>query len=413
MSAVVAAVPPAEGPSEQQLRHVVQPSPEAVHAVLKDPTQPSLVFQPIIDLRRGVVAGYEALARFTGPPTAPPDVWFAAAGRLGLDVRLEARVVRAVLAARETVPERSFLSVNVSPHLLCEPELADLLLGTADLSRMVFELTEHVPYDNHEEVTALLDRLRNAGAAVALDDAGSGYSGLRQLALVRPQIVKLDRALVDHADRDEAKLALAELLGAYASRLGARLLVEGVERPEELEAFVRLGVPLAQGWLFAKPGPPWTTLPPGMGPRLRAMAEQARQVAQVGSLLEVVPTIVEPAHDGGAAFFTADPGLDTVVVLDALSRPVQLLRRGAREGDSARAPQSVPVSLQVPASADLVEVATRAMTRSRSRRFDPIACVDEAGRFYGVVRAERMMLRLAELTSNSRLPETGRGEAPP
>ncbi|MGY1748892.1 EAL domain-containing protein [Modestobacter sp. SYSU DS0511] len=241
----------------------------ALAAVLADPAQPALVFQPIVDLRRGVVAGYEALSRFPAAPGIGPDRWFAMADELGLGARLEGRVVAAALRAREDLPEGCFLSVNVSPHLLTEPEVADGLLSAPDLGRLVLELTEHVPVGDHQRLTALLSRLRVAGAAIALDDAGSGYSGLQQLALLRPQFVKLDRALVDHADRDEAKLALAELLGTYAGRLDAWLLVEGIERPEELAAFVRLGVPLAQGYLLARPAPGWSQVDPGVAELLR------------------------------------------------------------------------------------------------------------------------------------------------
>ena len=76
----------------------------AVRAVLLDPLQPQLVFQPIVDLRRGVVAGYEALSRFSGPPRANPDEWFAAADRLGVGAELEARVVRGRAARPPDLP---------------------------------------------------------------------------------------------------------------------------------------------------------------------------------------------------------------------------------------------------------------------------------------------------------------------
>jgi len=94
-----------------------------------------LVFQPIVDLRRGVVAGYEALSRFPGPPAAPPDVWFAQAEALGVGAALEARVVRAALAARDRLPDDCFLTVNVSPHLLHSSELLAALSAGAGLSR--------------------------------------------------------------------------------------------------------------------------------------------------------------------------------------------------------------------------------------------------------------------------------------
>lgn len=368
-----------------------------VDAVLDDPAQPRLVFQPIVDLRRGVVAGYEALARFAGPPLAAPDVWFAAADRYGVGARLEARVVRAAIRARATLPDECFLTVNLSPHLMCEPELRQALTEEPDLSRLVLELTEHVQVADHEPLTALLDQLRSAGATVALDDAGSGYSGLQQLALFRPEMVKIDRALVDHADRDEVKLALAELLGTFAGRLDAVLIAEGVERPEELEAFSRLGVPLGQGWLFGRPGPGFATLAPELGDRIRALARRSSQVDSLGGLLEETPVVQEANLGRVASAFQDDPGLDVVAVLDQHGTAVCLLRRRSRAGDEASTPQVLPVSLRAAATADIAEAAGRAMVRPPSTRFDPIVCADPFGTYLGIVRPERLMLRLAEL----------------
>lgn len=380
----------------------------ALDAVLADPARPRLVFQPIVDLRRGLIAGYEALSRFDGPVGCGPDRWFAAADELGLGARLEARVVTAALAVRAELPQHCFLSVNVSPHLLTEPELAGVLLAADDLTGLVLELTEHVPVEDAEPLVALLDRLRSVGAAVALDDAGSGYSGLQQLARLRPDFVKLDRALVDHADRDEAKLALAELLGTYAGRLDAWLLVEGIERVEELEAFVRLGVPLAQGYLLAEPGPGWPALRPGVSAQLQAMAARSAAADQVAALVEAVPTVRsgDPAGDPAALteaarLLAADPGLGLVVAVDDLGCPVHLVRPGQRDTEAGTDVQLVPVSLRVRPAAQLVEVITRAMTRVAARRFDPVLCVDETGRLLGLVRPERMTLRLAELYSGA------------
>ena len=385
----------------------------ALSAVLADPGRPRLVFQPIVDLRRGVIAGYEALSRFDGPADCGPDRWFAMADELGLGALLEARVVVAALLARRELPANCFLSVNVSPHLLTEPALADVLLAEDDLSGIVLELTEHVAVEDVQPLVGLLQRLRAAGASVALDDAGSGYSGLQQLAQFRPDFVKLDRALVDHADRDEAKLALAELLGTYAGRLDAWLLVEGVERPEELEAFVRLGVPLAQGFLLAEPGPGWPGLRPGVAASLQAMTARAGQVDQVAPLVEAVASVPagDPMEAGTAVLAAAgdvlagDPGRDVVVAVDDNGRPVHLIRTGLRHDDRDVADfgdlQVVPLSLRVRPSASLVEVVTRAMTRVAARRFDPVLCVDDTGRLLGLIRPERMTLRLAELHSGA------------
>ncbi|TFV51551.1 EAL domain-containing protein [Blastococcus sp. TF02A_35] len=371
----------------------------AIARALCDPDEPTLVFQPIVDLRRGVVAGYEALSRFAGPPTASPDAWFAAADRLGLAAQLEARVVTAAIAARDRLPAGCFLTVNVSPHLMHQPELADVLTAAPDLSRLVLELTEHVQIDDHARLNALLDQLRAVGATVALDDAGSGYSGLQQLALVRPELVKIDRALVDHADRDEVKLALAELLGSYAGRLDAALIAEGIERPEELEAFIRMGVPLGQGWLFGRPTPTWTTLAPELGEWIRALADDRSRGDRIASLVERTTSISDSELGQVSTILCADPSLEFIAVLDRNDRAVCLVRRQLRSGDSLGETHVLSVSLRASADAEVADVATRAMTRPTGSRFDPVVCEDSFGGYAGIVRPERMMLRLAQLTS--------------
>jgi hypothetical protein len=139
----------------------------------------------------------------------------------------------------------------------------------------VLELTEHHAVGDLRPLIDLRDRLRAKGALLALDDAGSGYSGLQQITQFRPQLIKLDRALVTGADGDEVKLALVEMLGEFGGRIDAWLLAEGIETWGELQAFLRLRVPLGQGWLLGRPGPPWVQLDPEVRDRLRRQAAQA------------------------------------------------------------------------------------------------------------------------------------------
>ena len=284
-------------------------------SVLAEPSRLRLLFQPIVDLQRGVVAGYETLARFSEPDgrpsRVPPDQWFAAAGAQGVGARLEGLVVRRCLDLLRTVPPNCFLTVNVSPHLLTDPELAEALLAVPDLAPLVLELTEHQDVTDLDPLMDLRDRLRSRGALLAVDDAGSGYSGLQQIAAIKPQLVKLDRAIVNGVDGDEVKLALTELLGEFAGRIDAWLLAEGIEAWSEVEALLRLGVPLGQGWLFGRPGPAWPRLDPGTAAPLRFRSARARLVEHVASLVEEVPVEGGPESGvvpGGQAGLRVDPG---------------------------------------------------------------------------------------------------------
>jgi EAL domain-containing protein (putative c-di-GMP-specific phosphodiesterase class I) len=389
--------PPQGAPSDERPGSIEEPRdwPDLIRGVLNDPSQLELVFQPIVALQEASIVGYESLARFPSRPSLTPDRWFSAADQLGYGAELEALVVERCLSVRDSLPPNCFLTVNVSPHLLTRPALADLLLNAGDLSRIVIELTEHQQAGDLRPLVALRNRLAGRGALLALDDAGSGYSGLQQMTQLRPHLIKLDRALVADAERDEVKLALAELLGEFAGRIDAWLLAEGVEKWSELEAFLRLGVPLAQGYLLGRPGPPWATMHPQTVTRLRSSLRRIQFTDHVASLVEEVPV------EGLATLAATEVALR----LDDLGRPIALLLPFRREHDDLSEHRVAPITLRVPLSAGIIDVARRLVARPEHCRFDPIVCVDERGRALGVVRTERVMLYLAQLKSRDRHAE--------
>ncbi len=113
----------------------------AVTRVLSQPELVGMAFQPIVDLGRGVVCGYEALARFP-PELGPPDVWIAAARAAGVGDRLEALLVGKALDVRPSLPANCFLSLNVSLAALASSALEEVLYERQDLSAVVLEVTE-------------------------------------------------------------------------------------------------------------------------------------------------------------------------------------------------------------------------------------------------------------------------------
>lgn len=369
---------------------------ELVGAVLRDPSRMAAHFQPIVSLQEALVVGYEALARFAGPPGLTPDRWFTAADRLGYGAELEALMVRRCLDLRSSLPADCFLAVNVSPHLLARPALRDLLLGAGDLRPLVVELTEHRAVGDVTDLAELCVELRRRGALVALDDAGSGYSGLQQIAQLRPQLVKLDRALVADADRSPVKLALAEVLGELAGRIDAWLLAEGLETWDELDAFLRLRVPLGQGYLLGRPAPPWARLDEATARRLRAGAARSQLVEHVASLVERVP--LRRAGDPDPPPLA--PGR-AVVVVDEHGAPVGVQLPDLRAGDVLGRHHLAAGILRVSASTSVTELARRVVAREDCSRYDPVVCVDDRGRAIGIVRVDALLLRLAELKSGT------------
>ncbi|SNX98818.1 EAL domain, c-di-GMP-specific phosphodiesterase class I (or its enzymatically inactive variant) [Geodermatophilus sabuli] len=341
--------------------------------LLADPDDLTLVFQPIVDLSAARVAGYEALSRFPG--TAGLDVWFAAAAECGRAAELEALAITKSLAAVPFLPGDTFLTVNVSPHLLGTEPVQEALATRPDLTRVVVELTEHTPVDDLVALRRQADELRSRGALIALDDAGSGYSGLQQMATVRPQLVKLDRALVTGIDTDPVRSALTEMVGEFAGRIDAWLLAEGIETTGELAASIRLGVPLGQGWVLGRPGPDFAPLAPEVVRLVQTQVARARLTDSVASLLR-------PVRQCSAGEST--PGVAPAVLVGDLGNPVGLLLADARTGATFTA----PVSLRVHPSGGVTETLQRALTRPPAHRFDPVVCTDPTGTVVGLLRVE-------------------------
>jgi diguanylate cyclase (GGDEF)-like protein len=226
-----------------------------VRAVLERHDSITPVFQPVVELTTGRIAGYEALSRFVhATPVRPPDVWFAQARRCGLGNALEARAIELALAVPGR-PEGTFLTLNASPAGIVSPEVARVLPD--DLTGIVIELTEDELFVSDASLDAGLDALRERGARIAVDDAGAGYAGLQQLIRIKPDILKLDRSLVEGVHTDPSKTALLESLARFAMTTGAAVCAEGIEEVEELRALTHFDVTYAQGYALGRPGAPW------------------------------------------------------------------------------------------------------------------------------------------------------------
>ncbi len=207
------------------------------------------VFQPIVDLETRAVIGFEALTRFHDG--TEPEVRFAEAVGVGLGPEFELATIRAALDDGARLQGDGFLSINLSPGFVLHGDRRFRQLIKTSARPLVVELTEHVPIDDYSLVRSALARLGDVG--LAIDDAGSGYSSLRHILELRPTYAKLDISLVQGIDGDDLRQALAAGLQYFALRTGCRLIAEGVETHGEADVLQRLGIELAQGYLFGQP----------------------------------------------------------------------------------------------------------------------------------------------------------------
>lgn len=348
-------------------------------------------FQAIVDLRRGVISGYELLARFVGPPEATPDVWFAKGATHGVGVELEARMVRIGMESRAALPQNCFVTINVEPDSLLKPEIQEAFAMHQRLHGVVIELTEHSRADD-EAIAAVLPELRARGAMIALDDVGSGYSGLRRIGTLRPEFVKIDAALVTGLDEDAARREMVESLGAVANRIDAWVVAEGVETAGELEALGTIGVPLAQGFLLSRPQPAMVELTADVSDRIRS-----RHYARDDGALPGRWSLCDPLNLGSWEVevqrrLREEPGVGHLPVVDRRGRPVGVVSRSRYlSGDRALTKPLCALSGESPA-----QIARRAMSRPAETRLDAVLCCDETGRYVASIEIAQLVEVLAE-----------------
>jgi EAL domain-containing protein (putative c-di-GMP-specific phosphodiesterase class I) len=218
------------------------------------------VFQPIVSLKDGQIHGHESLSRLThdGRITNPEEL-FDKARVHGLTSEIEKLCREKALSRAAEIGLDGLIFLNVCPALLHTEGhrpgfTAELLshLGI-DHSRVVFELTEKTLISDYALFERGVAHYRSQGYRIAIDDLGDGYAGLKMLSQVVPDYVKLAQFLVSNIDSSASRQALAEALVCYSKKIGAQVIAEGIERPEELEYFTSIGTEYGQGYLLARP----------------------------------------------------------------------------------------------------------------------------------------------------------------
>jgi EAL domain-containing protein (putative c-di-GMP-specific phosphodiesterase class I) len=213
---------------------------------------PAVVLQPIVELASGRRIGAEALSRFPAEWGKPPDVCFAEAHNIGQGDRLE---LLALQRAADYLDEVSgYVAMNVSPATLLTPACTELLTEFR-LDRVVLELSEHDQVADYAVLRDVLSPLRAAGMRLAIDDVGAGFSSLRHIILTTPDVIKLDRTIVDGVSADPVLTTLVRSLVDFAKGCSAQVVAEGVETAADAGVLLGLGVDYGQGWYYGRPGP--------------------------------------------------------------------------------------------------------------------------------------------------------------
>ena len=212
-----------------------------------------IVQQPIHSLVTHGPVGLECLSRFPDAGQRGPDCWFNEAAEIGMGVELEMLAIRCALESMAHVPAKFYVSINASPETILSGTLEAALEGHTS-NRLVVEVTEHQKVQDFQALRHALSALEGK-ALIAIDDVGAGYSGLRHLVDLAPDLLKLDMSLTRDIHLDPARRALTAAMVTFAREIGSKLVAEGIECTEERDVLADLGVDYGQGYLFAAPMP--------------------------------------------------------------------------------------------------------------------------------------------------------------
>lgn len=222
------------------------------------PAELKFAFQPIIDARAKTVFAQEALVRGANGEGAGAILALVDKANLhAFDRKCRIGAVKA--AARLMGPQDGLLSVNTMPNSVYDPQtclrttIAAAEAADFPVERIMFEMTEHEAIIDLDHFVTIVKSYKDMGFTTAIDDFGAGSSGLNLFARVLPDVIKIDRALVDGIAGDAVKTAIVGHLAELCAKFDVRVIAEGIERAQDYEAVRELGIALFQGYYFARP----------------------------------------------------------------------------------------------------------------------------------------------------------------
>lgn len=296
------------------------------------------LFQPIFDIAKQSIIGYEALSR--GPknsPLAMPNKLFETAHKYKLISELELLCRSRAIENFVKLSLQGKLFLNVSPKILLDPshpkgETLHLIeqFGLA-ANRVVIEVTEQEKVDDGFLLLKTIAHYRELGFTIAIDDLGAGYSGLKQWSQLCPDIVKIDRYFIDHCDQSEVKKEFLKSIMVLARATNTAVIAEGIERPEELDLVKSIGINHVQGFLLERP-----SQQPSYDYNCKQLqsltstqaASKFEQSMAIGVLAVAQPAISSHTRCKEAhALFEQDKSIISLPVLNSSQQPIGLLHK--------------------------------------------------------------------------------------
>jgi diguanylate cyclase (GGDEF)-like protein len=242
----------------QEMRRATQIEQALRHAIISDAVD--VHFQPIVRIRDGMIAGFEALARWNDPDLGPvsPASFVPLAEERGFIDALSDTLLRKAAEAALSWPRELFLSFNLSSAQLMDPGTSGNILSTLsrvglDPRRVELEITETAVMTSADTAERIISDLRQKGVRISLDDFGTGQSSLGRLRDFTFDKVKIDRAFISRITSDRASEHIVRAIIAMCQGLDLEVVAEGIEERADVDMLRALGCGMGQGWYYGKP----------------------------------------------------------------------------------------------------------------------------------------------------------------
>ena len=217
-------------------------------------------YQPIFQLKPFRVFGVEALCRpKTDTLLSNPELLFKAAFKYGLYQELEILSWKKAIQNASTFLDNEKLFLNCNPYLVEGPKFLTIKSlfdqSSLETDNVVLEITERSAVLDFKQFYTHLSRFREHGFQFAVDDVGGGYASLESIVETRPEVVKIDRHIIQNLEKDPYKRSIVKFIVSFCQENNIMSIAEGIETKEDLQIVMDLGVDCAQGYYLYKPAP--------------------------------------------------------------------------------------------------------------------------------------------------------------
>lgn len=383
------------------------------------------VFQPIISLADGEVLGHEALSRITcDSGIRDMETLFALANHHNCLWDLEQLCrTRAFEAAFKFMipPYSKKLFINVNPNVLHDESFQKGLTREylnqyqISSSNIIFEITERNIIRDIDGFIAAIDHYKSQDYKIAIDDAGAGYSGLNLISDVNPNFIKLDMKLTRDIHTDSLKAALVKGMAELSKISNISLIAEGIEKEEELETLINLGVQYGQGYYIQTPDAEVKDIDTSVIGRIRELVLRKNDMMVIGVFKlpieklctktgTIPPTMLVPEVFNT---FKHDPGCFGLCVIEdgvpvgTVTKEKLALKLSGQFGFALY--QNKPIShimdrnfLAVDCKTSVKTVSSSAMSREQDKLYDFIV-VKKSGKYLGTVTIRDLLKKTTEI----------------